>query len=355
VKFKTEKKEQEIQMLTKDQQLKDEKIARRNSVIWVISCGGVVFLVLVILIMRAYRKQRRMFNLVKRQKEEITDKNLMLNQQNEEIIAQRDEIEKQRNQLENTHRQMTDSIHYARRIQRAVLPPEDYVTKTLPEHFILFLPRDIVSGDFYWAFIRENELIVAAVDCTGHGVPGAFMSMLGITFLNEIALRSQVSSAHEILNQLRSSVMKALHQTGKGGEAQDGMDIALCIVSDKNKTLQFSGANSPLWILRNNQINEFPGDRMPIGYFEKAAESFTCVEIQLQTDDIIYIFTDGYFDQFGGSNSRKLGRKGFKHLLIEIQDKSMEEQKILLRNKFIQWKDNNSQLDDVLVIGIKIE
>jgi len=234
------------------------------------------------------------------------------------------------------------------------LPPEEWIKKSLPEHFILFLPKDIVSGDFYWASSFEDNFIIAAVDCTGHGVPGAFMSMLGIAFLNEIVNKNRSLKANEILNQLRDYTIKALHQTGKDGEAVDGMDMSLCIVNKNKMSLQYSGANNPVWILRNNEIIEIQADKTPIGIYRDDTNSFTNNIIEIHKNDIIYLFTDGYVDQFGGLNNRKIGKTNFQKLLLDIKKLSIAHQKDALNSYFARWQGTNKQIDDVLVIGIKI-
>lgn len=347
-KYETEKKEKEIELLKKDQKI-------RNVILYSVSGGFILFLALMIIVFRAYRLKRQAYNVIKTQKEEIQDKNEELNQQNEEIASQRDEIERQKDQLQKTNIQITDSIKYAKRIQKAVLPPEEYVTRELPEHFILFLPRDIVSGDFYWVALQGDDKIFAAVDCTGHGVPGAFMSMLGIAFLNEIVNSDHSLDANQILNKLRSNLIDSLHQTGKEGEAQDGMDIALCIINEKKKIVQYSGANNPLWHIRNDELTEYHADRMPVGIFHAVEKSFTNNEISIMSGDRIYIFSDGFTDQFGGEANRKFGKSAFKKKLLEINNLSFENQKKSLHETFDEWKKGNPQTDDVVVIGLKIE
>lgn len=251
-------------------------------------------------------------------------------------------------------KQITDSIEYASRIQTAILPPGDYINKIIPDHFILYKPRDIVSGDFYWITHKDGKIIVAAVDCTGHGVPGAFMSMLGFAFLNEIVNKEKELKANEILNQLRDNVKKSLHQTGKDDEAKDGMDIALCIIDLENLKMQFSGAYNPLYLARNNELITLKGDRMPIGIYIAEKESFTNHETEISKGDTIYIFTDGYTDQFGGPQTQKFKTAPFRDLIESNQDKSMAEQKKILEDNFDKWKGDYDQIDDVLVIGIKI-
>jgi serine phosphatase RsbU (regulator of sigma subunit)/Tfp pilus assembly protein PilF len=262
----------------------------------------------------------------------------------------------EKNQLISFQKQqITDSIRYASKIQRAVLPPREFVTKIVPQHFILNKPRDIVSGDYYWTTQRGNESIIAVADCTGHGVPGAFMSMLGIAFLNEIVNRSSKTNSHEILDQLRSHVMKSLHQTGKENESKDGMDIALCIIDMQKKELQFSGAHNPLYLIRKKELTEIKADRMPIGISLRYNQPFKCHRLSLQKDDLLYIFSDGYYDQFGGPNKKKYSMRRFRELLLEIHQEPMEQQQILLEQNFLEWRGPYDQLDDILVMGIKMD
>jgi len=255
---------------------------------------------------------------------------------------------------------ITDSIIYARKIQGAVLPPDEYLAKLLPDYFIMFRPKDIVSGDFYWASHKGDKIMIAAADCTGHGVPGGFMSMLGMTFLNEITGRMAESelSAGNILTQLRESVKNSLRQTGKEGEAKDGMDIALCIIDRKTKELQFSGANNPLLIVRDHveeiEIINVKADEMPIGIYYNEKSRFTNHTVQLREGDLCYIFSDGYPDQFGGKHGRKFMAKRFKNMLAMHSDKPMDDQKAVIEKAFDAWKGENRQIDDVLVIGLKI-
>ncbi|UCH14240.1 MAG: tetratricopeptide repeat protein, partial [Bacteroidales bacterium] len=256
--------------------------------------------------------------------------------------------------ISNQKQQITDSIRYASRIQKAVLPPEEFVTKILPQHFILNIPRDIVSGDYYWTTQRENESIIAVADCTGHGVPGAFMSMLGIAFLNEIVNKTVTARSHEILEQLRTNVMNSLHQTGREDEAKDGMDIALIIIDLKSKKLQYSGAHNPLYIIRKNKLQELKADKMPIGISARYDKPFRNHKIQLYKDDMLYIFSDGYTDQFGGEYRKKFGFRRFRDLLIEIHKKPVEEQRDILNKSINDWKGSFDQIDDILVMGIRI-
>jgi PAS domain S-box-containing protein len=263
-------------------------------------------------------------------------------------------------EISRQKQKMTDSIIYAKRIQEAVLPPKEFLDQLLPEHFIVFKPKDIVSGDFYWASHKGNKVLIAAADCTGHGVPGGFMSMLGMTFLNEITgqLNENELNAGYILTQLRHSVKKSLRQTGKEGETKDGMDISLCVIDFKTLQLQFAGANNPLLIIRDDgnelEVINVKADEMPIGIYYDEKEQFTNHAVQLRKGDLCYIFSDGFSDQFGGKNGRKFMAKRFKNMLAIHSEKSMQEQKAVIEKAFITWKGENRQIDDILVIGIRV-
>ncbi|HDJ32858.1 MAG TPA: hypothetical protein ENF21_02010 [Bacteroidetes bacterium] len=252
-------------------------------------------------------------------------------------------------------KELTDSIRYAGLIQTAVLPTRDYLTNILPPHFIFFQPKDIVSGDFYWATRLGKKTYVAAADCTGHGVPGAFMSIMGISFLNEIVNQKIPLKTGRILNQLREKVMKALHQKGDSKEPKDGMDIALIMLDPENSLIEFSGAFNALYLIRDDKLQVIRGDRMPIGVNAVEERSFQTHVIQVQEGDCLYIFTDGFPDQFGGPEDKKYKYGPFQKFLLSIHKEDMEQQKWLLINEMLEWKGDNEQIDDILVIGIRIE
>ena len=278
----------------------------------------------------------------------------IVKERTEEVVKQKDEIEAQRDEIADKNRSITDSIEYAKRIQTAILPSNEYAEEILPEHFILFRPRDIVSGDFYWMTKKNNRLVLIAADCTGHGVPGAFMSMLGVSFLNEIVNRHEVTTANEILNNLRTDIKRTLGQEGKEGEAKDGMDIALCIVDFDNMKMQYAGAYNPLYLFRNNELIEYKADRMPIGIYVKEKESFTNNDIDLQKGDVFYIASDGYQDQFGGEDGMKFKTKNYKQLLLDIHQKPMAEQREILNTTIDKWRGKWEQVDDIIVMGIRV-
>jgi ligand-binding sensor domain-containing protein/serine phosphatase RsbU (regulator of sigma subunit) len=280
-------------------------------------------------------------------------------QQDKKILAQKVkertiEIEKQRDQIALQNKEITSSIMYAKRIQSAVLPAEDLIKRLLPQHFILFKPRDIVSGDFYWITEKDHKIILVAADCTGHGVPGAFMSMLGVSLLNEIVNNVEELSACEILNQLRSNVKKTLSQKGRQDETKDGMDLVLCIFDFDRLKVQFAGAYNPLWLIRDNELIVYKGDKMPIGIYIGAEKPFTSHDIKLKKNDLIYLFSDGYADQFGGPEEKKFKSGNLKELLLTIHKKSLTQQKEMLDRTIEEWKGDLQQIDDIMIVGLKI-
>lgn len=256
--------------------------------------------------------------------------------------------------IEEKNRDITDSINYAKRIQQVMLPDMEIKNRLFPEAFILFQPKDIVSGDFYWFTEKNGKKIIAAVDCTGHGVPGAFMSMIGNAFLNEIINEKAITSPELILNELRHMVIHSLKQTGADGESRDGMDIAILTIDDKKNIVEYAGANNPLWYLKEGDtaLTEIKADKRPIGYFRGQGLPFTLHIIPFKKGDSFYIFTDGYADQFGGQKGKKFKYSQLKEQILSIQNKSMSEQENILLDTFNKWKGHLEQIDDVLVIGV---
>ena len=280
--------------------------------------------------------------------------NLIIENQKLQVELKNEEITHQKELIEEKQKEIIDSINYARRIQQAVLTGEDVWSKVSKEHFILFRPKDIVSGDFYWAYNTPDGCSVFALaDCTGHGVPGGFMSMLGNSFLNEIVVENKVFKADEILNRLRSKIIAALEQKGMT-EQKDGMDISLCVWNKHNNTLEFAGANNPLWLLRDGAITEYKADKMPIGTYLETEVPFSSTLIPLEKSDVIYLSTDGYADQFGGEKGKKLKYKALLEMLARYSSLVMDDQKQELDRAFVSWKSNYEQVDDVCVIGIRV-
>ena len=293
--------------------------------------------------------------------EKIRDRTREVVEQKEEIEAQKEEIEAQldlatmqRDTISSQKELILDSIRYAERIQSAILPPVQILKKHSADHFVLFKPRDIVSGDYYWAREKDHKLLVAVADCTGHGVPGGFLSMLGISSMNEIVNRSKDLDPAKILEQLREVVIASMHQTGTRGEAQDGIEIALCIIDKKRGTLDYSGANRPLYLVRDGVVRQFKPDRMPIGIYEQDPLPFTSHRITLQDGDSVYLFSDGYVDQLGGPHRKTFRVVNFRKLLLDIQRHPMEKQKAILIDRMASWQGSVEQIDDILVLGIRI-
>ncbi|MCE9537976.1 MAG: serine/threonine-protein phosphatase, partial [Bacteroidetes bacterium] len=269
------------------------------------------------------------------------------------IEIKNSETELQKKIIEEKNKDITDSIRYAKRIQDALMGEKVHISSHLPEHFIFFVPKDIVSGDFHWGAEKNEYWYFAAVDCTGHGVPGAVMSMLGISFLNDIVFSEGFLNPAEILNRLRDRVVKELRQTAEAGGSKDGMDISLCRLNLKTNELQWSGAYNPLNIIRNGQLEERKGDKQPIGYHPER-RPFTNHEIQLQKGDSIYLYSDGYADQFGGPKGKKFKYKQLEDLLIANNHLPLKDQKEILKNCFTEWKGSLEQVDDVCVFGVRL-
>jgi serine phosphatase RsbU (regulator of sigma subunit) len=264
------------------------------------------------------------------------------------------EIVEQKKVIEEKNKDITDSINYAKRIQDAILPAKELKYRIFPNAFVLFKPKDIVSGDFYWFAEKNGKRLIASCDCTGHGVPGALMSMIGNNILNQIVNETGITSPDKILNLLNREVRKALKQ-GEQTASKDGMDVAIiCFINETE--IEYAGAQRPLWMIRNNSFEEIKGDKFSIGGLQTEAEKeFIKHTIALSKNDCIYIFSDGFVDQFGGAQGKKFMSKQFKNLLLANYNKPILEQETVLNNTIENWKDVREQIDDILVIGIKIE
>lgn len=284
--------------------------------------------------------------------------NKLLEEKNEKITAQRDEIEKQkdiaemqRDQIAYQKKHITDSIQYAKRIQRAILPSLELFSDEI-DHFVLYKPRDIVSGDFYWVDKVDNKQIIIAADCTGHGVPGAFMSMLGVSLLNEIILNRGITKPADILNNLRSMIIESLNQEHANSVVKDGMDMTVTVVDFDKNMLYYSGANNPLYHIRDGELTQYKADKMPVAIHERM-EAFNMVEISLEKGDTFYTFSDGYVDQFGGLKQKKFLAKNFRKVLLDVQNLDMIDQGVKLDEIFEEYRSEVEQVDDVVVIGVK--
>ncbi|MDF1575456.1 MAG: SpoIIE family protein phosphatase [Bacteroidales bacterium] len=316
---------------------------------------------LVIFVILYTRKLKTRAELLEKQNREIELQKQELELLNEETTAQRDEIERQRDSLseqkeliDRQNSAMTDSIIYARRIQDAVLPANEVMRFLLPKHFVFYLPRDIVSGDFFWVDKRDETILVAVADCTGHGVPGAFMSMLGISLLNEISSKFTDSPTNEIMDELRDLVIAALGQTGDRYETKDGIEMSLVAINTKTREVQFTGANHNLYTFQKGELVILKGDRMPVGIHSESSTLFSVSNLRLNRGDTLYMLSDGFIDQFGGKHRKKYGTQRFKTLLSQLQNSIMLDQKAAVEKAYEEWKGVNEQIDDVLMIGIKL-
>jgi len=283
---------------------------------------------------------------------EIRERNLRKENRilEEKVVERTEEVVQKSKEIEQKNKDITDSIRYASRIQSAIMPPED----SLDNSFILFRPKDIVSGDFYWLAQDGSRQFVAAVDCTGHGVPGAFMSIIGHNSLNKIVKEYGVKDPAEILDHLNSEVVKTLQKQVDDGEVKDGMDLSLIVYDKKKKELEFAGAYNPLYLIRNKELIVTKADRFAIGRTSsESGKKFSGHKIKLEKGDTTYIFSDGYADQFGGAAGKKFMIRNLKKLLVDIQDLSMEQQKYKLEENFENWRGENEQIDDVIIIGTR--
>jgi serine phosphatase RsbU (regulator of sigma subunit)/Tfp pilus assembly protein PilF len=329
--YESEKKEAEIALLKKNSELseKEKEIheLETNRMIMGLTLGVILLLTFAGFVY---------YNL--RQKKAA---NLTLQQQNKEISHQKQEI--------------TDSINYARRIQESILPPDDHVSSRLPDSFILYKPKDIVSGDFYWVEKLDDHVLFAAVDCTGHGVPGALMSVVGLNLLNQAVHERRLTRPSDILSFLDAGVNNTLRQSSEGNSVKDGMDLALCSYDPATNLLQYAGAYNSLYIVQDNELKEIKADKFPIGVnIDGKADTYTNHEIRVKKGDCVYLFSDGYADQFGGPNGKKFKYNTFRQLLLSIHEKSMAEQRAILDNNIEQWRGSLEQVDDILVMGVRI-
>ena len=299
----------------------------------------VIFISVIFVILIIKKRERRLRKEKKRLEEKVHERTIEISQQKEEIELQNIEI--------------TDSINYARQIQKAVIPPLNILKNSVREHFLINKPKNIVSGDYYWVYRENDFLIVAVADCTGHGVPGALLSMLGVSFLKEIVNNTAYYKANHILEELRYKVITALHQSGVEVERKDGMDIALSVFDLETMKVQFAGAYNPLYLIRKKELTIFKADRMPIGIHAKSDKAFTNNELDFKEGDTFYMFSDGYIDQFGGKNNRKFLTSNFQSLLLQIQEFDLKTQKNFLITTFENWKGETEQLDDVLIVGLR--
>lgn len=349
--YEVGKKQAEVDALEKNKQLRN-----------ILNIGlGIILLLAIGLVTLYYtnlKSSRKLTESLEERRVLLEKQSSELKERNDEILNANEEL-KQLNEVTSDQRdEIISSINYAQRIQTAILPPETYITELLNENFILYKPKDIVSGDFYWIKQVNQYVLLVAADCMGHGVPGAFMSMLGISHLNEIVQRKKITKANEVLNELRKQIKQSLRQSGQRNQSREGIDMAICVIDTKRNILQFSGARNPLYILSTtngkSELKEIKADPMPVGVNFTRDKPFTNHEIKLDIGDTFYIFSDGYIDQNGGENNKRFSSPRFKKMLLDIHDHAMYEQKDILEETFMQWMGDHPQRDDILVIGARV-
>lgn len=273
---------------------------------------------------------------------------------NKLLAEQKAEIERQKEIVDEKQKEILDSINYAKRIQFALLASDKMLNENLPQHFVLFKPKDVVSGDFYWAGTTDENFIYVTADCTGHGVPGAFMSLLNISKLSQAVNEKGITRPDEVLNFVRSEIIKALNPEGSAEESKDGMDAIVCRLNLQQLTLEFAAANNSFYIVRNGALLTCRADKMPVGKGHNDAQEFTYNEVSLQKDDMIYTFTDGYADQFGGEKGKKFKYKQLEDFFVSISHLPLHEQKEKLDSAFENWKGKLEQVDDVCILGVRV-
>jgi serine phosphatase RsbU (regulator of sigma subunit) len=331
IRFENEKRQQALERKQFEIELRDAQIRQKNLRYYYMLGALALLMGLVVTIFIAWRQKTRT--------------NVILSQQKLEIEQQRDQISEQKQKI-------TDSILYASRIQRAILPPLTLTNDLFPTHFIFFKPRDVVSGDFYWMHNEGNYSVLVVADCTGHGVPGAFMSMLGISLLNELTGQYSDFDAAKMLGYLRDKIRTNLHQTSYGETNSDGIDLGMVIFENTTGRACYSGGNVPLWLWTEGELKTYNPDRMPVGIYIGDEQPFTNNIIELKSGDTLYMFSDGYMDQFGGPKLRKLMQAGFRTIIESITELPLDEQYTILETRLNEWKGDTRQIDDIIVVGI---
>ena len=315
--------------------------------------GALLTLSVAIFSMFLIRSRRRLTINEIRSRMELSKSKELIEKEHAIVIEQKKTISIQKEVVEEKNKEITDSINYAKGIQSALIPTEHEFIKHFTDCFVFFKPKDIVSGDFYWVFERGDKVFYATADCTGHGVPGGFMTMLGLTFLDDIVSAQAISEPAEILHSLREKIISTLKQTATTVENKDGMDITLCCLDRSSNSLKYASANNQLYVVSNGNLRKYEGDRQPCGFYHEL-NPFTNHEIKLQSGDCIYTCTDGYRDQFGGREGKRFKSKQFESMLGEIHDLPFSKQKQMVISKLDKWRGTLEQVDDVLLIGIKV-
>ncbi len=326
-KYNNEKREEQNKLL-------GERLENKSKQIYFALAGIVLLIGFAFFIFRGLRQQSKANKALEEKNKIIEEKNIIVEEQ---------------------HKDITDSIKYAERIQKAILPPDMLWQSILPQSFVYYQPKDILSGDFYWIEETPEHIFIAAADCTGHGVPGALMSIVNYNLLNKAVLEQGLTKASEILSGVNKWLTLSLHQTFQESAVRDGMDVSLCVINKVTKQLNYAGAFNSIYIVNGNQVKELLPDKQPVGAFiEDNIKDFTDKFYQLTEQDVVYMFTDGYADQFGGVKGKKYKYRNLQELLIKNHQKPFTEQKIIIEKTMNAWKGNLEQIDDMLLIGYKI-
>ncbi|MBL7912380.1 MAG: SpoIIE family protein phosphatase [Bacteroidia bacterium] len=333
-KYELSEKEKENQLLNEKLKVNEVESSRQQITIFLI---GIILLIVAIVafVLIRQNRQKNKINL------ELGEKNSIIEEKNKLVEAQ--------------HKDITDSIKYAERIQHAILPPDKFVKSILPNSFVYFEPKDILSGDFYWIEETATHIFIAVADCTGHGVPGALISIINYNLLNKAVLEKNLNDPADILNAVNGWLTQALHQSFNEDTVKDGMDVTLLAINKKQKEVMFAGAMNPIYVVSEKVLTEFKGNKFPVGAFiEDKPQIFSSQKIALKENDIVYLFTDGFADQFGGTDGKKLKYKYMKDILVSASNLAVAQQKDLVRKAFLDWKGDYEQVDDVCLIGVKV-
>ena len=360
--YESEKKEGQIRLLEKDKEaqaaLSAEENKRSNTILISVVAGLSLMILFSIFLYNRYRitqKQKRIIEVQKtevdKQRELADSRRIIAEEQRQVIQIQKSEVEKQKTIVEEHQREIIDSITYAKRLQEAILPPDEYVRKNLPESFILYKPKDIVAGDFYWMEVKDDILFIAAADCTGHGVPGAMVSIVCSNALNRTIKEFGLRSTGAILDKVTELVTETFEKSDK--DVKDGMDISLLAINRKTKEIQWSGANNPLWYISQGELKSITANKQPIGKHDHRVP-FTTHRVETESGTILYLFTDGFADQFGGPKGKKFKYKQLEEKLLAIHDQPMQSQRDSLDQTLQTWKGKLEQVDDVCILGIKL-
>ncbi|OFX88724.1 MAG: hypothetical protein A2W99_04450 [Bacteroidetes bacterium GWF2_33_16] len=371
-KYEVDQKNVQIELLKKNDIISQLELKRKTLVFYFSLVVIFFMLISIVFALVTNKRRKRMNEILLKQNHEISEQKEEIQSQRDEIEAHRDLVYNQKQDIEITHLKISESIEYAQVIQESILPDTEILKENVSDFFVFFKPKDVVSGDFYWWANVENCTVIAAVDCTGHGVPGAFMSMLGISFLREIVMKEYITHPGVILRKLRKEIVKSLKQKDELGAPRDGMDMALISINHETNIMEFAGAHNPVYIISKTikkpdnklfqmytldgveeKLLEIKPDKMPIAIYYRM-DPFTNHEIQLERGDQIYMFSDGFVDQFGGDDKKRFMYGAFRELLLKIANKPLETQKEIIENTFDYWKGTHEQIDDVVVLGIKI-